>query len=126
MGLFEQRLESLEQLGEAVQLVSFHPNFCIARTSDGADSMASGDDAADFVNRSPFPAFHLLRRLEVRAAIGGFAKKLAAERQLDEVSAHDASAAIAARNRDFLRTRGLPKCRAEMLLLSSSLKSRRA
>lgn len=125
--VFEQRLQGVEQLHKAIQLVSFHPHFCIARTSDGVDGgKVSMEDAADFVNRSPFPAFHLLRRMEVRAAIGGFAQKLAAERQVDEVSADDASAAIAARNRDFLRTRGLPKCRAEMLSLSSSLKPRRA
>ena len=50
-----------EDLDEDYQLVGFHPLFCFA----GEDP----DDAANFVNRSPHPALHLLRQKDVTEAI---------------------------------------------------------
>jgi hypothetical protein len=43
------------------QLVAFHPHFVFG----GEDE----SDAGNFVNRSPFPALHLLRQADVTAAL---------------------------------------------------------
>ena len=53
--LREQRLDS------TFQLVGFHPHFTFAGESY--------DDAGNFVNRSPAPAFHLLRQDDVTKAV---------------------------------------------------------
>lgn len=57
-----------EDLDEDFQVVGFHPNFCFA----GEDP----DDPANFVNRSPHPALHLLRQDDVTAAIDSHANSL--------------------------------------------------
>ncbi|CAJ1376546.1 unnamed protein product [Effrenium voratum] len=95
-GWLEDAFEELDLNGK-VQLATFHPEFRFEE---------AGEDAADFVGRSPFPAFHLLREEEVSAAL---AKGL--QGQGDEESEPEAvGRRVSERNARFLRQRGIEKC----------------
>ena len=50
-----------ERLDEQFQLVGFHPHFRFAGEEP--------DDPGNYVNRSPIPAFHLLRQEDVTKAV---------------------------------------------------------
>ncbi|CAE8663644.1 unnamed protein product, partial [Polarella glacialis] len=98
--------EALEDSGldGVVQLARFHPDFQFADSlADGASKL----DAADFVGRSPFPAFHLLREQEVSAALDGFERKQSEEEEDDREAA---GRTVAERNSRFLRRRGVEAC----------------
>ncbi|MGB0716130.1 MAG: DUF1415 domain-containing protein [Phycisphaerae bacterium] len=60
VGAAEDVLEA-EELEEAYQLASFHPDYCFVD--------ADADDAANFTNRSPFPMIHILRTASVERAV---------------------------------------------------------
>ena len=49
------------ELGSDVQLAHFHPNYCFSGSGE--------DEAANFTNRSPYPAVHLLQVHDVAEAI---------------------------------------------------------
>jgi hypothetical protein len=56
----------LERLGldGVLQIASFHPDYCFAD--------AEPDDPANFTNRSPYPALHLLREASVTRAVDSY------------------------------------------------------
>jgi hypothetical protein len=90
---FEQYLDVVERVERAldtaglegvVQVASFHPEYRFAGEPE--------DDPAAYTNRTPFPAFHLLREDDVTAA----------------VDTHPDPHGIPARNQQLLRSMGLP------------------
>ncbi|CAK9043072.1 Hypothetical protein SCF082_LOCUS24685 [Durusdinium trenchii] len=104
---FEVYLELCAWLEEAftelnlngqVQMATFHPQF---RFGDSV-----GSDAADFVNRAPWAAFHLLREEEVSAALASF--RVPGTATFDDPEA--VGEFISDRNARFLRARGYQKC----------------
>jgi hypothetical protein len=56
-------LDALD-LGDAIQIASFHPSYQFADTSP--------DDVENCTNRSPFPMLHLLRQASVDRAVAAF------------------------------------------------------
>jgi len=56
-------LDALD-LGDAIQIASFHPSYQFAETSP--------DDVENYTNRSPFPMLHLLRQASVDRAVAAF------------------------------------------------------
>lgn len=63
LDLLEMSEALLEECGwdEALQLASFHPDYCFEGVEEG--------DPANFTNRSPLPILHLLRQDDVAKAI---------------------------------------------------------
>lgn len=55
-----EKLLTEKELDEEFQLVGFHPEFMFA----GSDA----EDAGNYVNRSPFPMIHLIRRADLDRA----------------------------------------------------------
>jgi len=49
-----------------IQIAPFHPQF------EFADASTTASTASHYVNRSPFPMFHILREVEVTAAVDKF------------------------------------------------------
>lgn len=66
LDLLEMSEALLEECGwdEALQLASFHPDYCFEGVED--------DDPANFTNRSPLPIIHLLRQDDVAQAIANY------------------------------------------------------
>ncbi len=54
----------LQNLNEDFQLAHFHPNYCF----DGVED----DDPGNLTNRSPYPMLHIIRTVEVAAAIESY------------------------------------------------------
>ncbi len=65
--LAEAVLESHGFSGE-FQIATFHPDYCFADSSNGAVG-----DAANYTNRSPYPALHILREQSISDALENFA-----------------------------------------------------
>jgi uncharacterized protein len=59
----DRLLARLELVGE-LQLASFHPAYRFAGSAD--------DDPANYTNRSPYPALHLLREASISRAVDSF------------------------------------------------------
>ncbi|WP_250656719.1 DUF1415 domain-containing protein [Alkalimarinus coralli] len=76
------------------QLASFHPEYCFA------DSI--GDDPANYTNRSPYPALHLIREESIERALEGISNP---ER-------------IPERNVRYAREKGLQRMREKLLACS--------
>ncbi|CAK9016158.1 unnamed protein product [Durusdinium trenchii] len=90
-----------------VQLAPFHPLWRFEGRQlpgEGDVPEGRGEDAANYVNRSPVPAFHFLRVKEVTAAA---ADHPAATQGGPEA----ASASVALRNALLLRKRGVQHCK---------------
>lgn len=60
-----ERMIRKKGLEGAVQLASFHPQYCFADLQEG--------DIANCTNRSPYPTLHLLREASVEKAVQSFA-----------------------------------------------------
>ncbi len=60
IGSLEEALED-NDLADVFQLVCFHPEFIFEDTNR--------DDLANFVNRSPMPLIHILKRIDVSVAM---------------------------------------------------------
>lgn len=65
LGLLDLANDLMAQKGyEGVyQLASFHPDYCFADATD--------DDPANYTNRSPFPALHLIREASIERVLEG-------------------------------------------------------
>lgn len=76
------------------QLASFHPEYCFADSTD--------DDPANYTNRSPYPALHLIREESI-------------ERVLEGISNPER---IPERNVRYAREKGLQRMREKLLACS--------
>jgi len=59
----QDTIDTLELEG-VLQLATFHPDYQFAGTMQ--------DDAENWTNRSPYPAFHILQEEEVERALAGY------------------------------------------------------
>lgn len=112
LGVCELIDEALDRAGLSgvVQLFRFHPDF---RFADSASKMGE-EDPADFVMRTPIPAFHLQLEAELGAALHRYAQTCVEMGEAQEWDPEAAGQAISERNAAFLRARGLSACVADL------------